>query len=79
MAVIPLNQMKEGENGIIVEIQGGFGFVRRMESMNIRAGKQVTKLSTIFRRGPITIRLDNTQVALGFGMANKIFVEVQDR
>lgn len=79
MAVIPLNQMEKGESGLIIEIQGGYGFTRRMESMNIRVGKQITKLSTIFRRGPITIRLDNTQLALGFGMANKIFVEVQDR
>ena len=79
MAVIPLSQMEEGESGLILEIQGGFGFVKRMESMNIRVGKGVTKLSSMFRRGPITIRLDDTQLALGFGMANKIFVEVRAR
>ena len=79
MAVIPLNQMEKGESGIVHEIQGGFGFVRRMESMNIRVGKRITKLSSLFRRGPIAIRLDNTQLALGFGMANRMLVEVQDR
>ena len=77
MATIPLTQMKRGETGRIISINGGFGFVRRLQSMNIRAGKRITKQSTIFRRGPITIRLDNTQVALGFGMASKILVEVE--
>ena len=79
MNVIPLVQMEKGESGLIFEIQGGYGFTRRMESMNIRVGKRITKLSSIFRRGPITIRIDHTQLALGFGMANKILVEVQNR
>jgi len=79
MAVIPLNRMDRGESGRIVGILGGHGIVRRMESMNIRVGKRITKLSSIFRRGPITIGLDNTRVAFGFGMASKILVEVQDR
>ena len=76
MGVKSLNQMAQGESGTIFEIQGGFGFVRRMESMNIRVGKRITKSSSIFKRGPITIRIDNTHMALGFGMANKILVEV---
>ena len=79
MAVITLAQMKRGDSGLIIEIRGGFGFVRRMESMNIRIGKRITKQSSMFKRGPITIRLDHAQLALGFGMANKVLVEVQDR
>ena len=79
MTILPLNQMEKGENGLIVEIKGGISFFSRLESMNIRVGKRITKLSAMFRRGPITIRLDNTQLALGFGMANKILVEVHER
>ena len=79
MVVLPLNKMKKGESGLIQEIRGGYDFVRRMESMNVRVGKRITKLSTVFRRGPITIRVDHSQLALGFGMAGKILVEVQDR
>ena len=30
----------------------------------------------MFMRGPVTIQFDNTQVAIGFGMANKILVEI---
>jgi ferrous iron transport protein A len=79
MAVLSLNEMKRGETGFTREIRGGYGFVKRMASMNIRIGKQITKLNTIFRRGPVTIQIDNTQLALGFGMANRILVEVERR
>jgi Fe2+ transport system protein FeoA len=30
-------------------------------------------------RGPITIRIDNFQVAIGFGMARKILVEIENK
>ena len=69
MAVIPLTRLKEGETGIIVEIRGGFGFMRRMESMNFRSGKKIRKLSSLFRRGPVAVQVDNTQLALGFGIS----------
>jgi Fe2+ transport system protein FeoA len=28
-------------------------------------------------KGPVTLRLDSTQVAIGFGMANKVLVETE--
>ena len=76
---VSLNEMKRGQTGLVSSIQGGFGFVRRIESMNIRVGKKVTKLSSFLRKGPVTIRIDCSQLALGYGMASKIFVEVEDR
>lgn len=54
----------------------GPGFGRRLEALGIRPGKKVTKVSSMFFRGPVTLRVDNTQVAIGFGMANRILVEV---
>ncbi|MFQ6031481.1 MAG: ferrous iron transport protein A [Candidatus Zixiibacteriota bacterium] len=72
-----LTQLEEGESGVVVEIQGGYGFIRRLESLGIRVGKKVTKVSSQFMRGPITVRIDNSQVAIGFGMARKIIVELE--
>ena len=71
-----LTQLEEGESGVVVDIQGGYGLVRRLESLGIRVGKKVTKVSSQFMRGPITVRIDNSQVALGFGMARKIIIRV---
>lgn len=54
----------------------GQGSVRRLEALGIRPGKKVTKISSMLFRGPVTLRVDSTQVAIGFGMANRILVEV---
>ncbi len=32
----------------------------------------------MFMRGPVTIKLGHSQMALGFGMANKIIIELED-
>jgi ferrous iron transport protein A len=76
MTEIDLIQLEEGKSGVVVNIRGGYGFVRRLESLGIRVGKKVTKVSSQFMRGPITVRIDNSHVALGFGMARKIIVRV---
>ena len=79
MAVISLAQMKAGDSGIITAIRGGHGFTHRLGAQNIRQGKRITKLSSIFRGGPVMVRIDGTQLALGFGMAKRIFVEVGEQ
>lgn len=75
---LTVGRMKIGRTGIITQVVGGRGLVRRLEAMGIRPGKKVTKVSSMFLRGPVTLKIDRTQVAIGFGMANKILVEVED-
>jgi len=77
MPTLDLTQLKEGESGVVEEIQGGFGLTRRLESLGLRAGKKVTKVSSQLMRGPITIRIGNSQIAIGFGMARKIILRVE--
>ncbi len=48
----------------------------RLQSMGIRPGKRISKVSSHFWRGPQTVEIDNLQIAIGYGMAKKIFVEV---
>ncbi len=75
MENVNLAEMKSREQGIVVAINGGFGFSRRVEALGIRVGVNIKKISSQFMRGPITVQIGNTQVALGFGMARKIIVE----
>lgn len=77
MATVDLTQLEEGESGVVVDIQGGYGLTRRLESLGIRVGKKVTKVSSQLMRGPVTVRMDNSEVAIGFGMARKILVEIE--
>ncbi|NWF77390.1 MAG: ferrous iron transport protein A [Chloroflexi bacterium] len=68
--------MRSGQSGTVIEVLGGHGLVRRLEALGIRPGKKVTKISSALFRGPVTLRVDNAQVAVGFGMAKKIIVQV---
>jgi ferrous iron transport protein A len=73
---LTLGQMETGQTGTVIQIIGGRGLTRRLEALGIRAGKKITKISSMLFRGPITLRVDQTQAAIGFGMANKILVEI---
>ena len=74
--LITLRQMRAGQSGIVAYIEGGHGLVNRLNALGIRPGKRITKVSSMLMRGPITIEVDRAQVAIGFGMANRIIVEL---
>lgn len=73
--VLDLTQMKHAEQGTIIAIAGGHGLRRRMETLGIRKGAEIIKISAQIMRGPIIVQVVNTQVAIGFGIAKKIIVE----
>ena len=73
---VTLAWMRAGQSGIVVEIRGGHGLVSRLSALGIRPGQRVTKVGSTFMRGPVTIQVGNAQVAIGFGMANKIIVRL---
>ncbi|MBN2059850.1 MAG: ferrous iron transport protein A [Deltaproteobacteria bacterium] len=72
--LVNLTEMQTGRNGIVVEIHGGFGFRARLNALGIIPGKRITKMSSMLGQGPVTIIVDRVQVAIGFGMANRIMV-----
>jgi ferrous iron transport protein A len=73
---LTLGKMSAGQTGTIIQILGGRGLNRRLEALGIRPGKKVTKISTMLFHGPVTLRTDHTEVAVGFGMAQKILIEI---
>ena len=73
---LTLAEMKTGQTGTMVGVLGGHGLVQRLDALGIRPGKKVTKINSTLFHGPITLKVDSTQVAVGFGMARKIIVEV---
>jgi len=72
---LTLAEMKTGQTGIVIDVLGGHGLIQRLDALGIRPGRKVTKLSSTLFRGPVMLRVDSTQVAVGFGMARKIIVE----
>jgi len=67
--------MQRGQSGTVVQIQGGRGLVNRLNALGIIPGKRITKISSMLMRGPVTIEVDRVQVAIGFGMANKVIIK----
>jgi len=69
--------MKRGETGLVREIQGGISATERIRNMGVRIGKKIKKEEAHFWHGPQMVLVDNFKVAIGFGMASKIMVEVE--
>ncbi len=74
--LVTLRQMPPGRSGRVVQIQGGVGLVNRLSALGLRPGKKITKVSSMLMRGPVTIQSGNTRLAVGFGMAGRIIVEL---
>jgi Fe2+ transport system protein FeoA len=79
----PLTDMNRGEKGTVSEILSGRGHSPHTESKSVlhlkHLGLQVgTELLVITRQpfGPVVIEIDDTEIAIGRGMAGKICVEV---
>jgi ferrous iron transport protein A len=72
---LTLAEMRTGQTGTVVGVLGGHGLIQRLDALGIRPGKRVIKLNSTLFRGPVMLRVDNAQVAVGFGMARKIIVE----
>jgi len=71
-----LTKLDEGESGHIVKILGGHNTEQKLSALGIRTGKKIKKITSMFLKGPVTISVGSTKIALGHGMANKITVEV---
>jgi len=73
-----LARMRAGQSGIVVQLQGGHGLVDRLSALGVIPGKRITKISSTLMRGPVTVEIDRTRLAIGFGMASKILVQLDD-
>jgi len=73
---VTLVQMQTGQKGTVVEIAGGRRIISRLSALGIRPGRRITKIGSMFMRGPVTIKVGRAQVAVGFGMARRIIIEM---
>lgn len=75
----PLVFMKEGEKGEIVALTGpgaagtAGGVCEHLASMGLRPGKQI-EMITNRGCGPLVLRMEESHLALGRGMAMKITI-----
>jgi len=79
---LPLTALKDGETGIVISInpgQGegcrrGWGFEKRLMDMGLTPGVEVVVVKSVPFHGPLEVVVRGSRLALGRGMAEKIFV-----
>jgi len=52
--------------------------MNRLNSLGIIPGRKITKTSSAFAGGPVTVQVDRTLIAIGRGMAEKIIIQVNE-
>jgi len=72
---VSLTKVKKGIKVKIVEITGGKLVSHRLSTLGLRSGACVTKLSSFALKGPVTLRVGSTTIALGHSMAEKVLVD----
>jgi ferrous iron transport protein A len=73
----PLSELRSGEGGIVRELQGGRRVAARLAGLGLAPGALVTVVQN-HGRGPITVSVLHTRLALGMGQAAKVLVEVSE-
>jgi ferrous iron transport protein A len=73
---IILNNLKEGQSGRIVRLEGGQHFQRKLRTIGIREGKKILVLAKQPLGGPIVVEIDGRDTTIGRRMAGRIIVEL---
>ena len=82
MIELPLTALRDGEIGIMSFIKAGHGtghwrgrgFERRLMDMGLTPGTEVLVAKSAPFHGPLEISVKGSRLALGRGMAKRIFV-----
>jgi DtxR family Mn-dependent transcriptional regulator len=82
---VPLTALRDGETGILTTIKGGhergrgrgWGFEKRLMDMGLTPGARVTVMKSAPFHGPLEVLVRGSRLALGRGMAERIFVETE--
>ncbi len=73
--MVALTQLQPGQKALIRKIDGGRGLINKISCLNLREEKIVTKVTHQPFNGPVVIKIDNCQVAIGRGIAEKIQID----
>lgn len=72
---LPLTALLEGQRGVVSFLSGGTSACRRLADMGLTPGTEVEVLKSALFRGPLMVRVRDTTLAVGRGLASRIFVK----
>jgi len=70
-----LAQLGAGRSARVLGVEGGWGLRRNLEQLGIHPGDIVAVARTGAFHGPILVEVHGSRVALGRGVAGRIYVE----
>jgi Fe2+ transport system protein FeoA len=84
---VPLTALRNGETATVTSIKAGhrrghgrgWGFEKRLMDMGLTPGTRVTVVKSAPFHGPLEILVRGSRLALGRGMAERIFVEIEKK
>ena len=68
MKKLSLVQLKENRKARVVEVHAGTQCERRLMSMGIYKGREISKISQFALRGAVAVKVGRAVLALGRGM-----------
>ncbi|WP_461864224.1 FeoA family protein [Thermococcus sp.] len=71
--IVPLNSLKPGEKGMVVNILGGAGARQRLVAMGLTPGATIHVIES-HPFGPIILSVSGTRFAIGRRLAGKVMV-----
>ncbi len=74
---IPLTMLKEGDEGVVIDIIGGRGAISKLLALGIVPGKKVKVLGN--RGGAILISINGSKFVIGRGLAMKVIVHAKQK
>lgn len=75
--VLPLGLLRNGQDGVLKEIYGGYGIQKRLSDMGLVRGNRIRVVKNDFG-GPVIVSVGNLgegRIVIGHGMALKIMVQ----
>lgn len=70
-----LTSLKKGESARIAFVRAGKGALQRLSDMGLTPGTVVKIITSAPLRGPVEIEVRGSRLAVGWGIASRIFVE----
>lgn len=74
--LVPLSELKDGQSGKISFIRGGHNVLQRLLDLGLTPSTKITLMKAAPFEGPIQISVRGSKLALGRGIASKVFVEI---
>jgi DtxR family Mn-dependent transcriptional regulator len=73
--LVPLRSLKDNETGKVAFIQGGRQVVQRLLDLGLTNGTEIRLVRAAPMRGPVQVEVRGSCLAIGRGIADKVYVE----